>query len=100
MDFHKNSILEVTENNHDTALNFLTHVDAYISKQLSFGAMLGPLEKHPFSMHISPFRTRDKSGSHMRWVIMDLGWPKGSSVNDGVQNNTYLGKVSTAVPFA
>ena len=49
------------------------------------------LDHKPFDIHISPFMTREKSDSNSRRTIMDLIFPKGLSVNDGVLNNTYLG---------
>ena len=53
--------------------------------------MLGPLDHKPFDVHISPFMTREKSDSDSRRTIMDLSFPKGLSVNNGVLDNTYLG---------
>ena len=41
--------------------------------------------------------TRGKSSSDRKRVIMDLSWPKGEAVNDGVNNYHYLG---THVRFA
>ena len=35
--------------------------------------------------------TRDKPGSDTRRTIVDLSWPKGKSVNAGVQRDNYLG---------
>ena len=35
--------------------------------------------------------TRGKPRSDRKRVIIDLSWPKGLGVNDGVNNNTYLG---------
>ena len=53
--------------------------------------MLGPLRDPPIdSLHISPFMTRDKSSSDNRRVIIDLSWPKGQSVNSGVDSDRYL----------
>ena len=34
---------------------------------------------------------RDKPNSNKKRTIMDLSWPKGSSVNHSVSKNTYLG---------
>ena len=34
--------------------------------------------------------TRDKSSSDHRKVIIDLSWPKGQSVNSGVDSDKYL----------
>ena len=91
LDFDRNKKLGCIKGNHTSAIYKPSHLEAYISEELSFGAVLGPLDKQPFPMHISPFKNRDKSGSDRRRVIMDLSWPKGEEVNDGVNNNTYLG---------
>ena len=41
-------------------------------------------------MHISPLLVRDKQNSSAKRTIMDLSWPKGASVNNGVAKNVYL----------
>ena len=45
----------------------------------------------PFDCHISPFVTRDNPNSDKRRVILDLIFPPGQSVNDGVTRDEYLG---------
>ena len=50
------------------------------------GAMVGQLDGLSFPIHVSPFMTRKKAGSHTRHTNIDLIWPKGTSVNDGVAN--------------
>ena len=52
--------------------------------------MLGPFGTPSFNLHISPFMTREKTGSNTRRTIIDLSWPKGLSVNDGVSSSVYL----------
>ena len=42
-------------------------------------------------MHISPLLVRDKQNSTSKRTIMDLSWPKGASVNNGVAKDMYLG---------
>ena len=66
-------------------------MDKYIEEEVSFQAMLGPLDYKPFDIHISPFMTRAKSDSNSRRTIMDLSFPKGFSINDGILKDTYLG---------
>ena len=39
---------------------------------------------------LSNFMTREKVGSSARRTIIDLSWPKGLSVNDGVSSSVYL----------
>ena len=52
--------------------------------------MYGPFQDKPIPMHISPLMTREKQGSDNRRTIVDLSWPHGYSVNDGVTKNRYL----------
>ncbi|MCP4256961.1 MAG: hypothetical protein GY774_05470, partial [Planctomycetes bacterium] len=79
--------------NHSSATNHPSHVDKYIHTELKHRAMLGPFRAKPFSWTmISPLMTREKSGSNDRRVIMDLSHPKGQSVNDGIDRDTYLGE--------
>ena len=53
--------------------------------------MLGPFDSKPIRMHVSPLLVRDKQNSSSKRTIMDLSWPKGASVNDGVKTDVYLG---------
>ena len=66
-------------------------VDKYVEEEVGFQAMLGPLDFMPFDIHILPFMTRAKFDSQSRRNIMDLSFPKGLSINDGVLKDTYLG---------
>ena len=91
LDFDRTRDLQSTLVNHASARMYPDHVDKYIQEEVDFQAMLGPLDHKPFDNHISPFMTREKSDSNSRRTIMDLIFPKGLSVNDGVLNNTYLG---------
>ena len=91
LDFDRARDLQSTLVNHASATLYPDHVDNYIQEEVGFQAMLGPLDHKPFDLHISPLMTRGKSDSNSRRTIMDLSFPKGLSVNDGVLNNTYLG---------
>ena len=66
-------------------------MDKYIQKEISFQAMMGPLDNHPFDIHISPFMTSEKPDSNSRRIIMDLTFPNGLSVNDGVIRDMCFG---------
>ena len=54
---------------------------------------MGPFDKIPFTgkVGISPLSTRPKKGSADRRVILDLSFPVGQAVNDGIPKDTYLG---------
>ena len=91
LDFDRNCPLMATETNHTSALQNNSHVWEYIREELQFEAILGPFSSKPIDMHVSPLMIRDKQGSSKKRTIMDLSWPKGISVNDGVLKDTYLG---------
>ena len=91
LDFDRSRDLQITFVNHASARLYPDHVDKYIEEEVGFQAMLGPLDSKPFDIHISPFMTRAKSDSESRRTIMDLCFPKGLSINDGVLKDTYLG---------
>ena len=42
-------------------------------------------------MAISPLSTRPKKDSTDRRIIMDCSWPIGSSLNDGIDKDVYMG---------
>ena len=79
--------------NHPSALNFDSHVQACIDTELSYNAIAGPFNSPPFADDFvcSPLQTVPKRGSSTRRVVMDLSFPQGSSVNDGIPSDTYLG---------
>ena len=91
LDFDRSRDLQSTLVNHASARLYPEHVDRYIQEEVGFQAMVGPLDKESFDLHISPFVTREKLDSNSRRTIMDLSFLKGFSVNDGVLKGTYLG---------
>lgn len=78
--------------NHGGARNFAKEIDKYIKKEFSYGAVLGPFCRNPFidGLAISPLNSVPKAGSDERRVILDLSFPHGHSVNDGIDKNVYL----------
>ena len=79
--------------NHKSALQFSGHIDDYIQKELSYGAIIGPFEENPFDIPLafSPLSSVPKKDSVERRTVMDLSFPDGTSVNDGIPKATYLG---------
>ena len=79
--------------NHQGATLFPLHVDEYICKEISFGAMIGPFKVPLFieRIGIPPLSTRPKKGSDQRRIILDLSFPCGESVNDGIDKTMYCG---------
>ena len=82
-----------SSHNQPSALNFDSHVQAYIDTELSYNAIAGSFNSPPFADDFvcSPLQTVPKRGSSTRRVVMDLSYPQGSSVNDGIPSDTYLG---------
>ena len=76
LDFDRSRLLESTLVNHASARNFSEHIDKYLREELQFQAILGPFDHPPIKMHISPFMTREKSGSDSLCAIIDLSFPK------------------------
>ena len=58
---------------------------------------MGPFQKIPFAgnIGISPLSTRPKKGSDERRVILDLSFPIGDAVNDGIPKDIYMGFMAT-----
>ena len=84
---------ELSNRNHKGASEYPEALEKYIQKEKSYGAVIGPYNKIPFQnkVGISPLSTRPKKGSEERRVILDLSFPVGKAVNDGIPKDTYLG---------
>ena len=91
LDFDRNCTLGETLDNDTSANAYASHVTKYIQEEINFGAMIGPFDEKPCTLHVSPFMTRDKAQSELRRTIIDLSWPKVQTVNDGVSKSVYLG---------
>ena len=91
LDFDRNCQLQSVDSNHKSADMHLDQVQNYIKEELSHKAIVGPFQHLPLSFHVSPLMTRDKQDSDKKRTIMDLSWPKGYSVNDGVSKEKYMG---------
>lgn len=78
--------------NHTSALCHSEHVQAFIQKELSEGAMLGPFDRNPFYnwTHVNPLMTRPKPNGKHR-IIVDLAYPEGLGVNARVIKNHVFG---------
>lgn len=80
--------------NHPSATNFDSHVQTYLDTELSWNAIAGPFDHPPFADDFvsSPLQTVPKRGTSTQRVVMDLSFPHGSSVNDGISQDIYLGE--------
>ena len=83
--FNRNNILEYDKQNHAWAVNYPKDIQAYLWEEMLYGAILGSFDINPIELaHYSPFMSRYKPGSQNRTVKIDLSWPKGNSINDGM----------------
>ena len=86
---------------HRGALLFSEQVTAYVTKEISLGRVAGPFDAVPFTdgFLVSPLNTVPKRDSPERRVIADLSWPCGTSVNDGIPSDSFLGEpISLSYP--
>ena len=90
IDFDRDSPLVSTLVNHASATQNVEHVAKYLEEELQHEAIIGPFNSPPIPIHISPLMTRDKQDSMKKRTIMDLSWPRGLSVNQGVNKDKYL----------
>ena len=79
--------------NHKGATDYPEALHSYISKEQRHSVVMGPYDKIPFrsKVGISPLSTRPKKNTQDRRVILDLSFPPGESVNDGMLKDNYLG---------
>ena len=92
LSFDHNIALRPSDTNHSSAKHHPKDIEIYLNEEKAFNAILGPFKEPPIShLHTSPFLTREKPGANSRRVIVDLSFPHGASINDGVDPETYLG---------
>ncbi len=83
--------------NHASAFREAEKVDSYIKTETEHLAILGPMPEPPFIpwVQINPLMTKDKrlpGGKIKTRIITDLSWPPGSSVNDAIDPDVYMGE--------
>ena len=100
VNFDRSSTLVATDRNHFTAEAYPKDIDYYIQTELRHGALLGPFAVPPVEgAHVSPLMSRPKKGSLHRRIIMDLSFPTGGSVNDGISTADYIdGPMTVRLP--
>ena len=65
---------------------------SYIDTEIGKKALMGPfVEPHVVPMHVLPVMTRPEKDSDVWRIVVDLSWPRGYSINDGIHKNDYLG---------
>ena len=96
LDFNKNQKLSYSERrNHKGARDYPEFINKYLDRECGANRIAGPFHKNPLSVPlvVSPMNSVPKDSVDERRAIVDLSWPKGTSVNDGISKETYLGRV-------
>ena len=91
LDFDRSCKSDSIEENHTSASENMEDISQFLEEGMQYQAILGPFDSKTIDMHIFPLLVRDKQNSTSKRVIMDLSWPKGASVNNGVAKDIYLG---------
>lgn len=83
--------------NHASASSHASHVHHYIETELAHNAIVGPFSSAPFApwTRLSPLMTRPKRESDKRRVIVDMSFPTGLAVNDGINISSIYGRDTT-----
>ena len=95
LDFDKKKAVVSSEGrNHKGARDFPEFIKKYFDKECAANRIAGPFHENPLSVKlvVSPMNTVPKDSVDERRVIVDLSWPRGASVNDGISKDIYLGE--------
>ena len=95
LDFQGTYLDYSARRNHKGARDHASYISAYLKKECTAGRMAGPFCAEPLSvlLMVSPLNTVPKDDPNERRVIVDLSWPHGASVNDGISKEFYLDEV-------
>ena len=82
---------EPSVKNHPSAYAYSKEIDAFVTKELKLGAIMGPLDGIPFNnFQMSPLMTADKDKGKARRVCFDLSFPE-LSVNAATPEKEFMG---------
>lgn len=97
--FEADSPLVSVSENHQAGQLHLPHIRKFIGSELSHGAIVGLFSNPPFHPWTrgSPILTRPKKDSSNRRIIIDLSFPKGEAVDQGIDITSIFGRDSTYV---
>ena len=100
MDFHW-VITGVTTvvRNHLGARAFKEEIAQILDNEIKRGAVIGPFKDPPFpgATFLSPLNSIPKKDSQEHRLILDLSFPEGNSINDGIEKDWYLGECDKLV---
>ena len=90
-----------TDINHPSAHRHMDQVNKFVQKELAYDALAGPFDCPPFApwTQLSPIMTRAKKDTvttpqgeaQAQRIIVDLSYPVGNSVNDGIARHFFQG---------
>ena len=85
-----------THNNHGSAVAAPEVIQAYLDKEQNLGSLCRPFNANPLTKDLIIFSMQivySRSGKSR--AVVDLSFPPGSSVNDGIPKDTYLDELLT-----
>ena len=79
--------------NHKGARDFPTQMSKLLQREVDTHSVIGPFEQSPFGEQtfLSPLNSVPKKEGEDRRLILDLSFPQGNSINDGIPKDEYLG---------
>ena len=79
--------------NHGGTMEFPEFIDSKIGSEVVKGRVIGPCEESLFvePIWISPINSVEKGMSDRRFIV-DMSFPEGGSLNDGIDKSSYLGQ--------
>lgn len=94
INYERKTMPTASKVNHKGATEFEQVIDNYLKREIECGATLGPFKTNPFKAEVftSPLNSVPKKDSSERRVILDLSFPHGQAVNDGIPKGEYLGE--------
>ena len=93
VDHSGNTGSKVVPHNHAGATEFPQQMRKLLRKEVEFGSTLGPFSEPILpNSYFSPLNTVSKKQTTERRLILDLSFPPGNSINDGIEKDCYQGK--------
>ena len=85
------SVPTPSTSNNSSAVRYPDAINSFIETEISHGATAGPFLHNPFPspLQTSPLQTVPKDDCKRR-VVLDLSFPPGASVNDGIPKDSFL----------
>ena len=86
---YKGPILNISSHNWPSSKKFEENVDNFITENIQFGSIEGPLESLSDNYRSSPIGAFEKRRGKKVRIIHDLSWPPGASVNDHINKQDF-----------